>query len=160
MDRIPQKIARKTNKIYEGVKPVKFGERKPNFLTMGRSIKNTMKDFREVVIVEACRTPYGRAGGKLKEYTAMELGAMAIQEVLRRVGGKVKSEDVDYIIMGQVVTAGCGQVPGRQASILAGVPEHVPTITVNKVCSSGIKTVDLAVQMIQLCRAEICIAGG
>jgi acetyl-CoA C-acetyltransferase len=62
--------------------------------------------------------------------------------------------------MGQVVPAGCGQVPGRQAAILAGLPEHVPTITVNKVCSSGIKTIDLAAQMIQLGRAEIVIAGG
>ncbi len=72
----------------------------------------------------------------------------------------MKPEDVDYVFMGQVVPAGCGQVPSRQATILAGLPESVPSITVNKVCSSGIKTVDLAVQMIQLGRADICIAGG
>lgn len=160
MKRVPQKKDRKRSDIYADAKPTRFGERKPDFSTMGRKIKNTIKNFREVVIVEACRTPYGRLGGKLKEYSAMDLGAMAIQEVLRRTNGKVKPSDIDYCFMGQVVTAGCGQVPGRQAAILAGIPEYVPTITVNKVCSSGIKTVDLAVQMIQLGRAEICIAGG
>jgi len=127
---------------------------------MGRINANTMKNCREVVIVEVCRTPYGKAGGKLKEYTAIELGAMAIQEVLRRTNGAVKPEDVDYLFMGQVVPAGCGQVPGRSAAILGGIPEHVPLITVNKVCSSGVKTIDLAIQMIQLGRAEICIVGG
>ena len=111
-------------------------------------------------MVEACRTPYGRFDGALKGFTAPELGALAIKEVLRRTNGKVKPADIDYVFMGQVVPAGCGQVPSRQATILAGLPESVPSITVNKVCSSGIKTVDLAVQMIQLGRADICIAGG
>jgi acetyl-CoA C-acetyltransferase len=96
----------------------------------------------------------------LKDLSAMELGALAIKEVLARTNGKVKPAEVDYIFMGQVVPAGCGQIPGRQATILAGVPESVPSITINKVCSSGIKTVDLAFQMIMLGRAEICIAGG
>lgn len=117
------------------------------------------KQFREVVCVEACRTPYGRAGGALKDFSAMELGALAIKKCCA-APGKVKPGDVDYIFMGQVVPAGCGQIPGRQATILAGVPEYVPSITVNKVCSSGIKTIDLAFQMILLGRAEICIAGG
>jgi acetyl-CoA C-acetyltransferase len=127
---------------------------------MGRKIKNNSKGLREVVCVEACRTPYGVFGGALKGFDAPQLGALAIKECLRRTNGKVKGEDVDYIIMGQVVPAGCGQVPSRQATLLAGVPESVPSITVNKVCSSGIKTIDLAVQMIQTGRAEIVIAGG
>lgn len=160
MERKPQKITKKKHQIYADAKPAGFGERTPDFSTMGRKISNCVKNFREVVIVEACRTPYGRLGGALREYTAAELGAMAIQEVLRRTGGKVKPMDVDYCFIGQVVSAGCGQVPGRQATILAGIPEYVPSITVNKVCSSGVKTIDLAAQMIQLGRAEICIAGG
>ena len=160
MSNAVQKLDRKKSEIYKDAPVAKFGERKPDFTTMGRRIKNVHKQFREVVCVEACRTPYGRAGGALKDFSAMELGALAIKEVLRRTGGKVKPGDVDYIFMGQVVPAGCGQIPGRQATILAGVPEHVPSITVNKVCSSGIKTIDLAFQMILLGRAEICIAGG
>ena len=98
--------------------------------------------------------------GKLKEYDAPQLGALAIKEVLRRVEDKVKGEDIDYVYMGEVVPAGVGQVPSRQATILAGLPESVPSITINKVCSSGIKTIDLAMQLIKLGRAEICIAGG
>jgi len=160
MSKIPQKLDKDFAGNYAKKPVAKFGERKPDFSTMGRKIKNTCRNFREVVIVEACRTPYGRSGGALKDYKAQELGAMAIKEVLRRASGKLKPDDIDYIIMGQVVPAGCGQVPGRQAAILSGVPEHVPSITVNKVCSSGIKTIDLAAQMIQLGRAEICIAGG
>lgn len=137
-----------------------FGERKPDFQGMGKIRGNVNKNFREVVCVEACRTPYGVFGGKLKEFDAPQLGALAIKECLRRVGGKVKPDEIDYVIMGQVVPAGCGQVPSRQASILAGLPESVPSITVNKVCSSGIKTIDIAFQMIQLGRADIVIAGG
>ena len=160
MSNEPRKLARKRSDVYKDAKVAKFGERKPDFSTMGRKIKNKIKEHREVVIVEACRTPYGRFGGGLKGYDACELGALAIQEVLRRTQGKVKPEEVDYVIMGQVVAAGSGQVPSRQASILAGLPEWVPSITVNKVCCSGIKTIDLGAQMIQLGRAEIIIAGG
>lgn len=160
MEKINQKLDRKIEDIYANTPVAKFGERKPDFTTMGRIIPNPHRKFREVVCVEACRTPYGKAGGALKDFSAMELGALAIKECLRRTGGKVKPEDVDYIVMGQVVSAGCGQVPGRQATILAGIPEHVPSITVNKVCSSSIKTLDLAYQMILLGRADICIAGG
>jgi len=127
---------------------------------MGKKVKNVYKGFRVVVCVSACRTPYGRFGGGLASFDAPELGALAIKECLRRVSPKVKAEDIDYVIMGQVVPAGCGQVPSRQASILAGLPEWVPSITVNKVCSSGIKTVDLGVQMIMMGRADIIIAGG
>ena len=160
MAKVPQKLDRKKTEIYKDAPIAKFGERKPDFTTMGRKIKNPHKKFREVVCVEACRTPYGRAGGALKDFSAVELGALAIKEVLRRTEGKVKPSDVDYVFMGHVVTAGCGQIPGRQATILAGVPDTVPSITVNKVCASGLKTIDLAFQMILLGRAEICIAGG
>ncbi|HOO00441.1 MAG TPA: acetyl-CoA C-acyltransferase, partial [Syntrophales bacterium] len=160
MDKVPQKLEKNRKDYYAGAKVAGFGERKPDFTGMGRAFKNTYRNLRPVVCVEACRTPYGVFGGSLKEYDAPQLGALAIKECLRRTGGKVKGEDVDYVIMGQVVPAGCGQVPSRQATLLAGLPESVPSITVNKVCSSGIKTIDLAVQMIQTGRAEIVIAGG
>lgn len=114
--------------------------------------------MREVVAVSACRTPVGVFGGSLKSLTAVELGAIAIKEALRRAA--VKPEEVDYVFMGQVVAAGCGQVPARQAVLKAGLPNTVPAITVNKVCSSGIKTIDLACMMIQAGRADICVAGG
>ncbi len=159
MEKEAQKLEQRLTEKYAKAPIAGFGERKPDFSKMGRRTKPS-KGLREVVIVEACRTPYGRFGGALKGFSAPELGAMAIKEALRRTGGRVKPEDVDYVFMGQVVPAGCGQVPSRQATILAGLPESVPSITVNKVCSSGIKTIDLACQMIQLGRAEICIAGG
>lgn len=160
MSEYVQKLEMKRADYPKKIPVTGFGERKPDYEGMGRKIGNAVKNFREVVCVEACRTPYGVFGGKLKEYDAAQLGALAIKECMRRVGDKVKPEDVDYVFMGQVVPAGCGQVPSRQASILAGMPESVPSITVNKVCSSGIKTIDLGMQMIQLGRAEIVIAGG
>ncbi len=160
MEKVPQKLSKTRKEYYQDAPIAKFGERKPDFSGMGRKIKNSFKGLREVVCVEACRTPYGVFGGALKGFDAPQLGALAIKECLRRTNGKVKGEDVDYVIMGQVVPAGCGQVPSRQATLLAGLPESVPSITVNKVCSSGIKTVDLGVQMIQTGRAEIVIAGG
>jgi acetyl-CoA C-acetyltransferase len=155
-----QKLEMKRADYQKTVPITGFGERKPDFKGMGKKINNVSKNLREVVCVEACRTPYGVMGGKLKEYDAAQLGALAIKELLRRTAGKVKPEEVDYVYMGQVVPAGCGQIPGRQATILGGLPESVPSITINKVCSSGIKTLDLAVQAIQLGRAEIVIAGG
>ncbi|HNT58268.1 MAG TPA: thiolase family protein, partial [Syntrophales bacterium] len=160
MEKVPQKLDRKRAEVYKDAPVAKFGERKPDYSGMGKKVKNVYKGFREVVCVSACRTPYGRFGGGLASFDAPELGALAIKECLRRVSPKVKAEDIDYVIMGQVVPAGCGQVPSRQASILAGLPEWVPSITVNKVCSSGIKTVDLGVQMIKMGRADIIIAGG
>jgi acetyl-CoA C-acetyltransferase len=160
MDKVPQKLE-KTRKEYYADAPVAgFGARKAEFSGVGRVVKNRKKGLNEVVCVEACRTPYGTFNGSLKDFSAAELGALAIKEVLRRTDGKVKPGDVDYVIMGHVVPAGCGQVPSRQATLLAGLPESVPSITVNKVCCSGIKTIDLATQMIQVGRAEIVIAGG
>ena len=160
MEKVPQKLDKTRKDYYKDAPIAKFGERKPDYSGMGKKIKNAFKGLREVVCVEACRTPYGVFGGSLKGFDAPQLGALAIKECLRRTNGKVRPEDVDYVFMGQVVPAGCGQVPSRQATLLAGLPESVPSITVNKVCSSGIKTVDLAVQMIQTGRAEIVIAGG
>lgn len=160
MEKVPQKLEKTRAEMYVNAPIAKFGERKPEFSTMGRRFKNQYRKFREVVVIEACRTPYGRFGGGLKDFTAPELGALAIKEVIRRTNGKVKPSEVDYVFLGQVVPAGCGQIPSRQATILAGLPESVPSITINKVCSSGIKPIDLAVQMIQLGRAEICVAGG
>lgn len=155
-----QKLDKTRAEYYKDAKIAGFGERKAEFKGMGRTIKNKNNDGNDVVVVTACRTPYGVIGGSLKGYNAPELGALAIKEAIRRTDGKVKPADVDYVFMGQVVPAGCGQVPSRQATLLAGLPESVPSITMNKVCSSGIKTIDLAYQMIKLGRAEICIAGG
>jgi acetyl-CoA C-acetyltransferase len=160
MERTPQKLEKTRAEIYANARIARVGERQPDFSSMGRKIKNQSRNFREVVVVEACRTPYGKFGGALRDFSAAELGALAIKEVIRRMNGRVKPSDVDYVFMGQVVPAGCGQVPSRQATILAGLPDSVPSITINKVCSSGIKPIDLAVQMIQLGRAEVCIAGG
>ena len=160
MKKVPQKLDKTRATFYKDAPIAKFGERKPPTTGMGRKIKNQFKNFRDVVCVEACRTPYGVFGGALRGFDAPQLGALAIKECIRRTNGKVKPEDVDYVIMGQVVPAGCGQVPSRQATLLAGLPESVPSITINKVCSSGIKPLDLATQMIQTGRAEIIIAGG
>jgi len=155
-----QKLELTRHGIYKDAKISGFGERQVDFSGSGKKIENQYAKHREVVCVEACRTPYGRVGGALKSYDAAQLGALAIKEVMERMGDTLGPEDVDYVCMGQVVTAGSGQIPGRQAAILAGLPESVPCITVNKVCSSGIKTVDQAAQMIQLNRAEVIVAGG
>src|SRR5438874_11277953 len=88
------------------------------------------------VIVAGARTPFGRFGGAFKEVPATTLGAHAIRAALDRSG--VKGEDVDYVIMGQVLQAGAGQITARQAAIDAGIPPEVPAITINKVCISGI----------------------
>ncbi len=160
MPEFVQKLEIKRNEKYSDAPVAGFGERKPDFSGMGKKITNQYSKHREVVVVEACRTPYGRMGGMLKGYDAPQLGALAIKEVLRRTHDSVNPKDVDYVVMGQVVSGGCGQIPGRQATILAGLPESVPSITVNKVCSSGIKTIDIAAQMIQLGRADITIGGG
>ncbi|MDP4161187.1 MAG: beta-ketoacyl synthase N-terminal-like domain-containing protein, partial [Bacillota bacterium] len=160
MSKVTQKLELTRKNYYKDAKISAYGERKPDYSTMGRKIDNTFAKQREVVCVEACRTPYGKSLGAMVEYDAAQLGALAIKEVLRRTEGKVVPSDVDYVIMGQVVQAGSGQVPSRQATLLAGLPESVPSITVNKVCSSGVKTIDLGAQMIALGRAEIVIAGG
>ncbi len=110
------------------------------------------------VIVSFARTPIGKLSGALASCTAMDLGGRAIGAALER--GGVGPEQVDYVIMGQVLQAGQGQITARQAAAKAGVPMTVPAITVNKVCLSGLNAVYLADQMIQAGDAEIVVAGG
>ncbi len=111
-----------------------------------------------VVIVAAVRTAVGNFGGSLAGLPAHTLGATVIADVIKRAG--IKPEQVDEVIFGQVLTAGTGQNPARQAAIHAGLPNSVPCMTINKVCGSGLKTVHLAAQAIKCGDAEIIIAGG
>src|SRR6201982_2501799 len=97
------------------------------------------------VIVSAVRTPFGKLNGGLGTYPATELGAIAIRAGLERVG--IEGSEVDYVIMGQVLQAGAGQAPARQAAIGAGIPIDVPSDTVNKVCASSIRAVEIADSM-------------
>jgi acetyl-CoA C-acetyltransferase len=112
----------------------------------------------EVVIVAAGRTAVGKFGGTLAKIPAVELGAQVIKTLLERIG--VDPGSVDEVIMGQVLTAGAGQNPARQASIKAGVPNMVPAMTINKVCGSGLKATHLAAQAIMCGDASIVVAGG
>jgi len=112
----------------------------------------------EVAIVGAARTPIGTFGGSLAEVPAPQLGATAIAEALRRAG--VEPEQVDEVIMGNVLSAGLGMNPARQAAMAAGLPETVPAMAINKVCGSGLKAVALAAQAITLGEAEVVVAGG
>ena len=114
--------------------------------------------MRDVVIVSAARTPFGKFGGGLKTLKAVDLGGLAIKEALRRAG--IQGGQVDEVIMGMVVPAGQGQIPGRQASIKGGIPHEVPVITINKVCGSALKAVSLAAQIIKAGDADILVAGG
>jgi acetyl-CoA C-acetyltransferase len=113
---------------------------------------------RKVVIASAVRTPVGSFGGVFKDVPAVDLGATVIREALQRA--KVSPEQVDEVIMGNILQAGLGQGPARQASIKAGVPAEVPAFTVNKLCGSGLKAVNLAIQAILLGDADIIVAGG
>lgn len=95
--------------------------------------------MKEVVIVSAARTPFGKMGGTLRPLKAVELGGMAIKEALNRAG--IKGDQVDEVVYGMVVPAGQGQIPGRQAAVKGGVPHEVPVVTINKVCGSALKAV-------------------
>lgn len=112
----------------------------------------------EVVIVSAVRTAIGSFLGSLKDVSAVDLGATVIQEALAQAG--VQAEEVDEVIMGNVLQAGLGQNPSRQASIKAGLSESVPAMTINKVCGSGLKAVHLARQAILAGDADVIVAGG
>jgi acetyl-CoA C-acetyltransferase len=112
----------------------------------------------EVVIVSAVRTAIGNFNGSLKNVSTPDLGAIVIKGALEQAG--VKSEQVDEVIMGNVLQAGIGQNPARQAAINAGIPESVSSMTINKVCGSGLKAVHLAMQAILAGEAEIVVAGG
>ena len=110
------------------------------------------------VIVAGARTPLGRLLGSLKGFSGAELGGMAIKGALDKAG--VSGDQVDYVIMGQVLTAGAGQIPARQAAVKAGIPMTVPALTINKVCLSGIDAIALADQLIRAGEFEIIVAGG
>lgn len=117
-----------------------------------------MTHEREVIIASAVRTPIGSFNGSLSSLPAPRLGSIAIAEALKRAG--ISGEDVSEVIMGNVVSAGLGQAPARQASIFAGIPKSVGCTTVNKVCGSGLKAVMLATQAIKLGDSHIVVAGG
>ncbi len=109
-------------------------------------------------IVAGARTPIGKMSGALASFTAADLGGFAIKAALERAG--VSPEEVEHVIMGQVLTAGQGQVPSRQAASKAGIPMSVPSININKVCLSGLNSIYLANQMIMSGEADIVVAGG
>src|SRR5256885_16358207 len=110
------------------------------------------------VIAGGARTPMGRLMGNLKDLPATQLGGVAIRAALRRAG--VAPEQVQYVIMGQVLQAGAGQIPARQAAVAAGIPMSVPALTVNKVCLSGLDAIALADQLIRAGEFDIVVAGG
>jgi acetyl-CoA C-acetyltransferase len=110
------------------------------------------------VIVSAVRTPFGRLGGGLAAYPATELGAIAIRAALERAG--LEPGEVEYVLMGQVLQAGAGQAPARQAAVAAGIPKEVPADTINKVCASSVRAVELADLMIRAGGHEVVVAGG
>src|SRR5262245_52826328 len=112
----------------------------------------------EAVIVSAVRIPTGKFLGTLKDLTAPQLGAMVVREAVRRAG--IDPDIVDECIMGNVVSAGAGQAPARQAALNGGLSNHVAALTVNKVCGSGLKSVMLAQQGIQTGDIEVAVAGG
>jgi acetyl-CoA C-acetyltransferase len=110
------------------------------------------------VIVSAIRTPFGRLGGGLRDYPATALGAIAIRAALDRAG--VRDDEVDYVMMGQVLQGGAGQAPARQAAVGAGLPKEVPADTINKVCASSIRALEIADALIRAGDVEVVVAGG
>lgn len=114
--------------------------------------------MKEAVIVSAVRTAIGAFGKSLKDIPAVDLGAVVIKEAVKRAG--IKSEEINEVILGNVLQAGLGQNPARQAAIKAGLPTEIPAFTLNKVCGSGLRTVSLAAQIIKAGDADIIVAGG
>src|SRR5919201_4266681 len=110
------------------------------------------------VIVSAVRTPFGKLGGGLAAHSATELGGIAIRAALDKVD--VAERDVEYVIMGQVLQGGAGQAPARQAAIAAGLPTETPADTINKVCASSIRAVEIADAMIRTGDHDLIVAGG
>jgi acetyl-CoA C-acetyltransferase len=110
------------------------------------------------VVVSAVRTPFGRLGGGLADTPAVELGAVAIRAALEQAG--VEGAQVDYAIMGQVLQGGVGQAPARQAAVAAGLPKEIPADTINKVCASSVRAVEIADAMIRAGDARLIVAGG
>src|SRR5499427_2169580 len=115
-------------------------------------------ELNEVVIVSAVRTPIGGFQGALSGVAATKLGSVVIKAALKRAN--LKEADVDQVIMGNVLSAGLGQAPARQAALGAGLPQSVECLTINKVCGSSLKAVMLAAQAIRLGEAEVVVAGG
>src|SRR5437660_7058143 len=114
--------------------------------------------MRDAVIVSAVRTPIGKFLGSLKDFSAPQLGAIVVREAVRRAG--IDPASVDECIMGNVVAAGEGQNPARQAALRGGLPDHVAAMTINKVCGSGLKAVMLADQGIRAGDIEVAVVGG
>jgi acetyl-CoA C-acetyltransferase len=110
------------------------------------------------VVVSAARTPFGRLGGGLKDHAATELGGIVIRAALERIG--LEGREVEYVIMGQVLQGGAGQAPGRQAAVAAGVPIEIPSDTINKVCASSIRAIEIADSMIRAGDVEVVVTGG
>jgi acetyl-CoA C-acetyltransferase len=125
---------------------------------VGPSAVVTLIDMARSVIVSAVRTPFGKLGGGLAGHQATELGAIAIREALQRAG--LEPDEVEYVIMGQVLQAGAGQAPARQAAIGAGIPKEVGADTINKVCASSIRAVEIADSMIRAGDREVVVTGG
>src|SRR5215210_3094554 len=110
------------------------------------------------VIVSAVRTPFGKLGGGLARGRATELGSIAISAAMERIG--LEANEPEYVIMGQVLQGGAGQAPARQAAIGAGLPKETPADTINKVCASSIRAVQIADAMIRAGDAELVVTGG
>jgi acetyl-CoA C-acetyltransferase len=117
-----------------------------------------MASFDDVVIISGCRTPVGKFQGSLSDFTAPQLGALAVREAVKRAG--IDPAQVDECIMGNVVSAGLGQNPARQAAIFGGLSPATGAMTINKVCGSGLKSVALAAQAVQTGNSSIVVAGG
>ena len=114
--------------------------------------------MRTSVIVAGARTPIGKFGGALSSLSATDLGGVAIKAAVNRAG--ISPDQVQYLIMGQVLQAGAGQGPARQAGIKGGLPLNIPSILVNKVCLSGLNAIALADQLIRLGECDVIVAGG
>src|SRR3990172_586128 len=112
----------------------------------------------EVVLISGARTPVGKFGRSFKDMSAVNLGALVVKEAVRRAG--VQMDEVEEVIMGNVISAGLGQNPARQAAIYAGLSPEIGSFTINKVCGSGLKAVMLAAQSIRAGDANIIVSGG
>jgi acetyl-CoA C-acetyltransferase len=121
-------------------------------------VMGIVSGMRNAVIAAGARTAVGRLLGSLTDFTAADLGGIAIKAALERAG--VPGDRVDYVIMGQVLQAGAGQIPSRQAAVAAGIPMSVPSLTINKVCLSGLDAIALAAQLIRAGEFDVVVAGG
>src|SRR5258708_25482094 len=122
------------------------------------SVTGIVSTMREAVIVGGARTPVGRLLGSLSGFTGADLGGLAIKAALERAA--LPPDRVEYVIMGQVLQAGEGQIPARQAAVAAGIPMTVPALSINKVCLSGLDAIALAAQLIRAGEFDVVVAGG